>query len=363
MKPLFSDAKVAQPVFDAPATAALVPRETALPAVSAPQESYTLPAIKDEDISNLGTEAQAGLGAVSQRLLQSVKASDAGALGSELNQLVALAKGLDPESLKDKGVLGRLFGAARSAKERLMAEYASVESQMNKLVVELDKKAELHRQRVADLEQMYEANMAHHARLERDVAVGEQRAQQWLAAYTAAANQPVTDSFASQKLADVKRHIDRMEKRVDDLRRAMLLAKQMAPQIRMMQDNARALVEKVGDVKMVTLPAWGNVFSLYVLQLEQANTVQLLDGVDEATNAALRQGADLLRENTTAIATARQRSVVTLETLAHAQRQLLGSLDDSARIEAEARSQRALAKPQIEALEKELITRFVPGQR
>src|SRR5690606_29108009 len=105
----------------------------------------------------------------------------------------------------------------------------------------------------------------------------------------------VSDSFGAQRLADHQRLIDRLTKRVDDLRRAMLLAKQSGPQIRISQDNARALVQKFGDIKVVTLPAWKNVFAQYVLQLEQKKTVELLGMVDNATDEALRRGADLLR--------------------------------------------------------------------
>lgn len=373
MKPLFDDVTVAPaPSFTdvrpAPVAPSLnVASSSQVPVVAAPAltpvPELILPTVNESEIARLGEQACAGLGSISTRLLDNVKVADTADFGKSLNELVLTAKGIDPAQLKNKGFLGKIFGAAANAKERLVSQYNSVEKQMGALVIELDKKSLLHQGRIGDFEQLYNANYAYHQQLEVAANQGEAKLVEMRAAYELASQQPTSDSFAAQKLADFQRLLDRLEKRVDDLRRAMLLSKQMAPQIRMMQENARAIVQKFGDVKTVTLPAWKNTFSLYVLHLEQKNTVALLNSVDDATEDALKKGADLLRENTSDIARARQRSVVSVETLEHVQRQLLGSIDDVRAIDEEARQNRRNAQPRLQELERELISRFAPGQR
>lgn len=369
MKPLFEPDTVvptatASP-FKTPAVQPAIRPVSAPVPVAAPAPSLrTAPMpvpLTDMELEALGSKATAGLAKLPDQLMTVIRASDAGEFGSDLNRLVALAKGLDPESVNGKGLLSRARNMFSSAKERLLAQYNSVEKQMDSLVAEMDKKAALHRQRVKELDQLYDANVAYHQGIEDAVAKASQVLAETQARLAAAGN--AGDAFEAQQVSDLQRFAERVEKRIDDWKRAMLLAKQTAPQIRMMQDNARGLVEKFGDVKDVTVPAWKNAFSLYLLHMEQKQAVDVVNSVDEATDAALRRGATLLRQNTEDIARARQRSVVSLETLQFVQGELIGSVDAVQRINDEARAARKAAEPALLALENELITRFAPGQR
>lgn len=365
MKPLFeSEAQVApaRGVELAPAPVTAVPPQVVggktLPMV--PSASAIQP-VREEEIAQLGAIASSGLASVPNKMLQHVRVSDVDGFGTELTKLVGVAKGLDPKGLEGKGLMSRIQNMFSSTKERLLGQYRTAEQQMDELVAQLTKKASQQSARVADLEQLYLENMNYHGQLEQAVAHGAtlvERLNAQLAAESAA-----TDSFGAQRLADVQRLISRTEKRMDDLRRAMLLAKQTAPQIRMMQDNARGLVEKFGDIQTVTVPAWKSAFSLYLMHLEQKSAVALATAADDATDAALRQGADMLRQNVGDVARARNRSAISIETLEHVQQQLLGSVDDAQRIEAEGRAARAQAAPRLLELEQELVTRFTPGQR
>lgn len=372
MKPLFDDAKPAAQRKPAVIDVDVIERTPSLtklseavsvgalaPIAEPPRPQFHAPvAVNEAQISALGARATGGLSKISTELMGSIKAADAGAFGEDLNNLVRLAKGLNPRG-ESTGLLARAKGLFSSARERLMAQYNSVETQMNGVVAELDKKAAQQKVRIAQMNQMYDANVQYHQELE----AAHRQGSEWLAALQ---SQPVTqpkDAFEAQAIAEQQRLVARLGKRLDDLTRAMLLAKQTAPQIRLMQDNADGLVQKLEDLKAVTLPAWRNAFSLYLLNMEQQKTKDLANAVDEATDAALRQGAELLRQNAGEIAKARQRSVVSLETLEHVQQQLLGAFDDIDQANREATAARAAALPKIQALETELITRFVPGQR
>lgn len=371
-KPLFDDAKPAKsatPVtevfsptaFTAPmlvpsgAGQSLVPSPAAGGHVRPPRKTI-------DEVNVIGADAYEALKGVSTQLLDSVRAADAGEFGAGLNQVVTLAKGLNPSS-NQGGMLTRVRHMFSSVKDRLLAQYNSVSAQIDTLVVELDKKAKLHSGRIAEMEQLYTNNFNYHERLDKAVQQCRHELEQARADYEAQKAIAVADSFDAQVLADHQRYITALEIRIDNLERAKLLSKQSAPKIRMLQDNARSLVEKFGNVKAVTLPAWKDSFMLYLLQQEQREAVNVLDNIDNATEEALRRGADQLRVNTALIAESRNRSIVSLDTLQHVNNQLIGSLEDVQRIENEARQRRAAEKPEMEKLEADLVRLFAPHQR
>jgi uncharacterized protein YaaN involved in tellurite resistance len=317
--------------------------------------------VAEHQIDQLGERNAMALSAISQKMLAQVRAADADVFGQKLNELVAVAKGLDPTRFGNAGFISRLFSFFGSAKEKVLAQFQTVDRRMQTLIGELDRSANLHTSRIQDMEEMYEANVAAHHGLQEAVAEGD-RLIQVLRAQLAQEGQ-ATDAFAAQRVSDTQSRIERLEKRIDDLNRAMLLAKQAAPEIRLLQENARTLSMKFKDVQAVTIPAWQNAFTLYLVQLEQKKGAQLVTAVHDATDEAFKLQADMLRQNTQEIARAKQRSIVSIETLEHVQKQLLGSFDDMHKIAEEGRRSRKEAEPKLKALEQELINRFVPERK
>jgi uncharacterized protein YaaN involved in tellurite resistance len=355
-----------KPLFDTAPPAVVNPVivdtvNSQVPAIS-PQSSTNLPAlltIDDSAIDSLGGQSRMQLSALSTKMLGTVRASDADVFGQKLNELVGVAKGMNPAELNKGGVISKITHFFGSAKEKMLAQYQTVEKRMDALVSELNKSITLHTQRITDLEGMYQTNYQSHQQLEAAVGQGKQLLAQLEAGLQQLKSAGATDSFAAQRIQDLDQKVQRLEKRIDDLNRAMLLAKQTAPEIRLLQDNARTLVTKFKDAEEVTIPAWKNAFTLYLVQMEQKKGAELSNNIDDSTDAAFTAQADMLRLNTTAIAKAKQRSVVSIDTLQHVQEQLLGSFDDLQKIEAEGRQARKDAEPKLKALEQALIDRFV----
>lgn len=319
-----------------------------------------LTTIDDNAIDSLGDQSRMQLSALSGKMLGSVRASDMDAFGAKLNELVATAKGMNPADLGKGGLLTKITHFFGSAKEKMLAQYETVEKRMDAIVAELNKSIALHAARITDLEAMYNTNYQSHQALEAAAAQGTQIQAQLEAGLAQLKAAGATDSFAAQKISDLAGKIDRLAKHIDDLNRVMLLAKQTAPEIRLLQNNARTLVTKFKDAETLTIPAWKNVFTLYIVQLEQKKGADLATAVDDSTNAAFNAQADMLRSNTQLIAKAGQRSVIDIQTLEHVQQQLLGSFDDLQKITEDGKKARAEAEPKLKALEQELISRFVP---
>lgn len=311
--------------------------------------------VSDRDIDSIGEDSVSGMSSISQKMMSSVKASDADVLGSKLNELVVTAKGLDPTKMS-KGLVSKVMGFFTNAKESMISQYNTVEAQMDRLMAELDKTVSLHKARYDDFEQLYQENYRYHQGLESDV----EKAEGYVVALKSQLESlgASDDAFAAQNIADCKDRIERLEKIVDDLKRAMLLSKMAAPKIRLLESNGRALVSKFNNIQMVTVPAWKQAFTLYLMQLEQKKAAELANSIDDATDEAINASANLLRQGTVEIAKAKQRSVVSIETLQNVQAQLLGSFDDVEKINEEAKQGRAEAAKIMDSMEAELIQRF-----
>lgn len=369
MKPLFSSDEEANAAPTAPpAPAPMLPPLSSpavlpdmLPAARpeanvAPQVRIDVSGIDDKAIETLGGNTGAGIAKVSAKLLGTVRASDADVFGTQLNELIATSKGLDPAKLRSGGLLSRVSNMFGSVKEKMLSQYQVVESRMDTLVAEMTRHANVHRARISDFDEMYKGLEVYYQGLDADVKKGEawaERLRQAVAQQGTAAN-----AFEAQQATELRRRLERLEKRIDDLRRAMLMATQMVPQIRLSQDNARALTDTFTDIVNVSIPAWRNVFSLYLLQLEAKQSAAVANAAYDATDAAFRAQADMLLENTETVARAKQRSLVSLETAQHVQTQLVTAFDKLEQISNEGRQRRKDELPKLQELERDLIARF-----
>ncbi|MCA1858243.1 toxic anion resistance protein [Massilia oculi] len=362
MKPLFSSDEEAKAASALP-VAPLIPASpsdllpAARPEASAtPQVRVDVSGIDDKAIEALGSATGASVAKVSAKLLGTVRASDADVFGAQLNELIATAKGLDPAKLRSGGLVSRLTNMFGSVKEKMLSQYQVVESRMDALVAEMTRHAGVHRGRIHDFDEMYKGLESYYQGLDADVKKGEAWAAQIRQAIAQQAA-PV-NAFEAQQATELKRRLERLEKRIDDLKRAMLMATQMVPQIRLSQDNARALTDTFTDIVNVSIPAWRNVFSLYLLQLEAKQSAAVANAAYDATDAAFRAQADMLLENTETVARTRQRSLVSLETAQHVQAQLVSAFDKLEQISQEGQQRRKDELPKLQELERELIARF-----
>lgn len=310
----------------------------------------------DEGIAGLGRAPMERVAGAADKLLEITRAGEIGAMGERLGDLVIAAKGLDPEALRDKGFLRRLFGGARAVKERFFAQYRSVAAQIDRLVDELQRHAATQNARIGTMENMFVANETEYRELGQAIITGEAWVAQLNADIAAASATPASDAIAAQALSDQRARLTRLEKRVHDLKIAQTLALQTAPQIRLMQQNARMLVTKFEDLVNVTIPAWKKQFSLQIILAEQQESAKVVNAVDEATNEAIRRNADLLKQNAGDIARSGNRALVDIETLQYSQAKLLEAIGDVKRITDEARAKRGEGERQLVELQRNLLT-------
>lgn len=107
------------------------------------------------------------------------------------------------------------------------------------------------------------------------------------------------DAQAANDLASL---CDRFEKKLHDLELTRVISMQMAPQIRMVQNNDTLMAEKIQTTLTSTLPLWKSQMVL-ALGLEHSNrAMQAQREVSEMTNQLLKQNAETLKQGTIGIA-------------------------------------------------------------
>lgn len=361
VKPLdFGKAKVKTAVPSAFAAPAADANLTA-PAAAPTGRNVPRPRIEDlmslDQIDNLGIKAGTRTAGISQRMLEATKLSEADAFGDKLNEVVAVAKGLDPKSMQEtKGFLARIFKRASSVKEQLLAQHSSVAARLNTLDSEVEAHQNRQREEIKGLGQLRIDNHNAHKEFGADIEVGVKALQILQDAVDAGPDG--NDAFAAQQFADIQRRYARLEKKLDDMRRAQILCIQLDPQIALEEENKSSLISMLHTARTVMIPALTNQFVLYVNQLSTAKTAAVGTSMYDMTDAAIRGQADQLRANVQAVGQLSQRSVVSLETFQHTQTQLFATFDDMANILQEGRKRRNDEAPKLQALEKEMIDKF-----
>lgn len=351
MKPLFASSTALQAQAEV--------QRANVPAVVTPDTTTALVVVTDDHINQLiadGGKYASAYANTNQMILANVRASDVDVLGDALNDIVTTAKKLNPTELESsKGVFGKVRNLFGNAKERMCREFSTVEQRINQLVDQCDQNVEVFRRRVVEADQLFASTeQAHNGFVECERRCGEliphlrNQAEQ-LQLLTA------TDSFAAQRYSDVQARITQLEKRADDYMRMQQATKLLAASIRLNQTNARELTEKFTELKTTVVPLYIGIFSNYIAALDNKRGAELASSIHDATDAALRAQADMLRQSTVETTKAVQRSVVGTDALLHVQTQLIGTIQDVRRITAEGKQQRDQDRSKLEHGEAELI--------
>ena len=306
-------------------------------------------------ILQYGAAAQKNVAGFSENALNSVRTKDLGEVGKSLSELVVELKGFGEEEEK-KGLFG-LFKKTGSKIEAMKAQYAKVESNVDKIARELEQHQVTLLKDVAMLDQMYELNLKYYKELTMYILAGKKKLEQVraqeLPALKAKAEQTGAQEDA-QAYNDLAQMCERFEKKLHDLELTRMISVQMGPQTRLLQNNDTLMVEKIQSSLVNTIPLWKSqmVLALGLEHSRQATAAQ--SAVTEMTNELLKKNADMLKMGTVATAKEAERSIVDIETLQHTNQQLISTLDEVLNIQKEGAAKRKAAEAELGRIEGEL---------
>ena len=158
----------------------------------------------------------------------------------------------------------------------------------------------------------------------------------------------------AQTANDFAAMCDRFEKKLHDLELTRTICIQMAPQIRLIQNNNAMMSEKIQSTVSNTVPLWKNQMVLALGMAHSQQAMQAQRAVSDLTNELLRKNAETLKQGTVEIAQESERAIVDIETVQYTNEQLIGTLDEVLRIHEEGRQKRLDAESELLRIENEL---------
>ena len=306
-------------------------------------------------ILQYGASAQNKVADFSDNALKNVKAADIGDINDVMTDLVGQLKGFDVDE-KD-GFLTKLFKKSANKVEAIKAKYDDAEKNIEKIVKALEVHQITLLKDIALLDQLYAKNQTNYKEISMYILAGQKKLaeikEKDLPALVAKAQESGSSEDA-QAVNDLNNAISRFEKKLHDLELTRMVSLQMAPQIRLVQNNDTLMSEKIQSTLVNTIPLWKSQMLIALGIQHSQEAIKAEGAVNEMTNRMLKENAEQLHMATTKTAEASERGIIDIATLTETNKQLIDTLEDVARIQKEGREKRAAAQLELRRMEVEL---------
>ena len=325
---------------------------------------------KQIDISNsqhvmlYGADAQKKVSDFADTILADIKNKDAGSVGDMMSKLIGELKNFENTTEKPKG-LKALF----STPEKYIAQVRSRFDTVSKNVETIAGALEGHQVQllkdVAMFNHLYDMNIQYFKELTMYIVAGEERLASFrdnevIQARTQA--EKTGDAMDAQKASDLGAAADRFEKKLHDLKLTRQISMQMAPQIRLLQNNNALLIERIQSTLVNTLPLWKNQMVLAIGLEHSREAMQAQRAVTDMTNELLKKNAESLKMGTIETAKEAERGIIDIQTLVETNQSLIDTMNEVVRIQEEGRQQRREAEKTLARMEDELKSRLISGR-
>ncbi len=306
-------------------------------------------------ILQYGSEAQKKIANFSDTALENVRTKDLGEIGDLMSNLVVELKGFNSEEEK-----GGILGFFKKGGDKIMAmkaRYDKAEVNVDKISRLLEEHQIVLLKDVAMLDELYDRNLLNFKELSMYILAGQKKLKEIKETELPKLIEKAEKSGLpedSQAANDLANALNRFEKKLHDLELTRVISIQMAPQIRLVQNNNILMTEKIQSSLVNTIPLWK---SQMVLALGVSHSKQAMEAqreVTNMTNSLLRKNAETLKQATIQTAVESERGIVDIETLQHTNEQLITTLDEVLKIQEEGRTKRAEAQQELLKIEEQL---------
>ena len=309
-------------------------------------------------ILQFGAAAQDKVASFSDTILQNVKTKDMGDVGELLATLVSEIKTFDKEVAGQKvGFFEKLFGGAKKEFERVRARYSKIETNIGTIQNGLEKDKIQMLKDINIFDTMYEKNLEYFKEISLYIIAGERKLKELREVTLPELKKHAEETGEQldiQKVNDKENMINRFEKKIYDLKTTRIISIQMAPQIRLLQNNEAELVEKIQSSITNTIPLWKNQMVLALGISNAKKALQSQQEVAKLTNEMLIKNSETLKQGSIEIAKESERAIVDIETVKKTNQNLIETIDTVIKVHEDGRIKRAQAEKELEAIEKEL---------
>lgn len=345
------------PAADAASAAVIMDESVLSPAEKKAVEDFARQInIHDSNmILQYGSAAQKKMADFSGTALDNVRTKDLGEVGGMLTELIGELNGFDIET-ESKGLFGRLKKVP-SRIGQMKIKYEKAEVNVDKIVGVLEGHQVTLFKDIAVLDRLYERNLVNFKELTMYIIAGKRRLDEVRATELVALQEKARLTGKpedAQAASDFANLCDRFEKKIHDLELTRMVSIQMAPQIRLVQNNDTIMAEKIQSTVVNTIPLWKSQMVIALGLAHSQDALRAQREVTDATNALLRKNADALKLGTVETAREAERGIIDIETLKYTNEQLIATLTEVMQIQDDGRTKRREAEAELGRIEGEL---------
>lgn len=322
-----------------------------------------VPQIDEKDtnvIISFGAPAQSKISKFADDVLNNVKTKNLGVVGNLLSDLAGEIKSFDGSV--DTKMKPSLFNSIKKQINKLLARFSKVETNINRIEKELEGHKVQMMKDIAIFDEMYEKNLEYFKELSLYIIAGNKKLDQIKNEIIPELHKKAEETGEqndTQNYNDMVTIANRFEKKLYDLKTTRIISIQMAPQIRLIQNNDAEIVDKIQSSIINTIPLWKNQM---VIALGIANASKAIDAQEKVTNLTndmLKKNSEILKQGSIKIAKESERAIVDLETVKKTNQDLIETIDSIIKIHQDGSAKRAEAEVELNKIENELKNKLL----
>lgn len=321
------------------------------------QLNKTLIVTDINSVINYGADLQATMEKYSNDFLRQTRTSDAGVVGTHINDLLAELNYIDVDELNPHGI--KSFLMRIPGFKKLVVDIKKVFQKYDMIIVNVDKISnKIKNGRISSLKDnttlqtMFDNNVEYIKQLEELIISGKFKLEELK--LQLAEMEANADQYKDYEISDTREFVNRLDKRLADMKIIRYVMMQSLAQIRIVQNNNISIADKAQSIITTTIPVWKNQLTIAVALYRQKANVEMQRKVAATTNLILEKNAQLLRQNSIEVAKENENTIVSVDTLKKTTNSLISTLNEVKRIHEEGLRNREILDKELHTLETEL---------
>lgn len=321
-------------------------------------EKYTakIEVFDPNSIVKFGSEAAEEVSKSADVVLNGMNIDQINNSGKMLEALDKIMGSFDIDEVKeDKGLFDKLFGNAKKKLEKLLSKYNTMGDEIDKIYTQLKVyEGEIEKSN-RNLDQMFNSNLEYYHELVKYIAAGEQGCKE-LHEYIEQKEQELATSNNVDlqfEISNLRQAENMLEQRVMDLKTAESIALQSIPMIKTMEFSNANLTRKINSAFIVTLPVFKQALAQAMMLKRQKIQADSMSALDKRTNELLIKNAQNTVEQSKQITRMTNTSSVQIETLEKTWNTIVSGIDETKRIQEEAKRKREEDSKRLDAIKQQ----------
>lgn len=321
-------------------------------------EKYTakIEVFDPNSIVKFGSEAAEEVSKSADVVLNGMNMDQINNSGKMLEALDKIMGSFDIDEIKeDKGLFGKLFGNAKKKLEKLLNKYNTMGDEIDKIYTQLKVYEGEIEKANRNLDQMFNSNLEYYHELVKYIAAGEQGCKE-LHEYIEQKEQELATSNNVDlqfEISNLRQAENMLEQRVMDLKTAESIALQSIPMIKTMEFSNANLTRKINSAFIVTLPVFKHALAQAMMLKRQKIQADSMSALDKRTNELLIKNAQNTVEQSKQITRMTNTSSVQIETLEKTWNTIVSGIDETKRIQEEAKRKREEDSKRLDAIKQQ----------